>query len=80
MPFYTNTKDKTPLFSQSYLVYKFTCPGCSTSYMVKTEITLFERTEEHAYPRKNKINESAISEHLSTCTHYDLYTLYIGLI
>ena len=71
MSFYTNTKDKTPLLSQSSLVYKFTCPGCSSSYVGKTERTLFERTEEHAYPSKKKNDQSAIFEHLSTCTHYD---------
>ena len=27
--FFTNTKDKTPSLSQSSVVYKFTCPGCS---------------------------------------------------
>ena len=71
MSFYTNTKDKTPLMSQSSLVYKFTCPGCSSSYVGKTDRTLFERTEEHAYPSKKKNDQSAIFEHLSTCTHYD---------
>ena len=71
MSFYTNTKDKTPLLSQSSLVYKFTCPGCSSSYVGKTQRTLFERIEEHAYPSKKKNDPSAIFEHLSTCTHYD---------
>ena len=71
MSFYTNTKDETPLLSQSSLVYKFTCPGCSSSYVGKTDRTLFERTEEHAYPSKKKNDQSAIFEHLSTCTHYD---------
>ena len=45
--FYKNTKEKTPLLSQSSLVHKFTCPGCSSSYVGKTERTLFKRTEEH---------------------------------
>ena len=55
MSFYTNTKDKTPLLSQSSLVYKFTFPGCSSSYVDKTDRTLFERTEEHAYLAKRKM-------------------------
>ena len=42
MSFYTNTKDKTPLTSQSSLAYKFTGPGCSSSYVGKTDRTLFE--------------------------------------
>ena len=39
--------------------------------MGKTDRTLFERTEEHTYPGKKINNESAILEHLSTCTYYD---------
>ena len=82
MSFYTNTKDKIPLLSQSSLVYKFTCAGCSSSYVIKTERTLFERTEEHAYPSKKKKGQSAIFEHLSSCTHYnhiwDLFNLNIS--
>ena len=46
-------------------------PGCSSSYAGKTERTLFDRTEEHTYPSKMKNDQSAIFEHLSTCTHYD---------
>ena len=46
-------------------------PGCSSSYAGKTEKTLFEGTEEHTYPSKMKNDQSAIFEHLSTCTHYD---------
>ena len=60
-----------PLLSQSSLVYKFTCPGCTSSYVGKTERTLFEQTQQHAYSSKNKNDQSEIFEHLSTCTHYD---------
>ena len=60
-----------PLLNQSSLVYKLTCPGCSSSYVSKTEITLFERTEEHAYPSQKKNDQSEIFQHLSSCTHYD---------
>ena len=70
MPFFTNTKDKTPSLSQSSVVYKFTCPGCSCNYIGKTKWTLHERTEEHAYPNKKCNKQSAIYEHLSTCPHY----------
>ena len=54
LSFYTNTKDKTPLLSQSSLVYKFICPGCSSCYVGKTEKTSFERTEEHEENKKEK--------------------------
>ena len=69
MSFYTNTKDKTPLLSQSS--YKFTCHGRSSSYVGKKERTLFERTEEHAYTSKKKNDQSAIFEHVSTYSYYD---------
>ena len=69
MLFFTNTKDKTPSLSQSFVVYKFTCPGCSCNYIGKTERTLHERTDEHAYSNKKSNKQNAIYEHLSTCPH-----------
>ena len=68
--FFTNTKDRTPSLSQSFVVYKFTCPGCSCNNIGKTERTLHERTEEHLSPNKKSNKQSAIYEHLSTCPHY----------
>ena len=44
MSFFTNTKDKIPRLSQSSVVYKFICPGCSSSYIGKMKQTLHERT------------------------------------
>ena len=69
--FFTNTKDKVLSLSQSSVVYQFTCPGCSCNYIGKTERTLHERTEEHAYSNKKSNEQSAIYEHLSTCPHYN---------
>ena len=43
MEFFCNTKDKTPMINQSFVVYKFTCPGCGANYVGKTEKTLYER-------------------------------------
>ena len=54
--FFTNTKDKTPPLSKSNVVYKFSCPGCNSSYVGKTNRNLFVRTQEHALSNK----ESAI--------------------
>ena len=34
--YFTNTKDKILLLSESSVVYKFVCPGCSSSYIGKT--------------------------------------------
>ena len=60
MSFFTNTRDKTPSLSQSSVVHKFTCPACSCSYIGKTERSLHERTEEHAYPNKKRSKQSGI--------------------
>ena len=70
MLFFTNTKDKTPSLSQSSIVYKFTCPGCSCNYIGKTERTLHERMEKHTYHKKKSNKQSAIDKHLSTCPQY----------
>ena len=48
MEFFCNTKDKTPMLNQSFVVYEFKCPGCDANYIGKTERTLFERSEEHS--------------------------------
>ena len=34
---FVSCKDKTPKEFQSFIVYKFSCPGCSKSYIGKTE-------------------------------------------
>ena len=45
--YFKNTKDKTPLLSQSSVVSKFVCPGCKSCYVSTTDRTLHERTKEH---------------------------------
>ena len=58
MLFFTNTKDKTPSLSQSFVVYKFTCPGCSCNYIGKTEgLYMKERKNMHTLTRRamNKV-------------------------
>ena len=40
-------KNKLNKLSKSIVVYQFSCLGCESSYIVKTERTLFERTKEH---------------------------------
>ena len=69
MSFFTNAKDKKPSVSQSSVVYMFACPGCSCNYIGKTERTLHERADEHAYSNKKSNKQNAIYEHLSTCPH-----------
>ena len=61
--FFTITKDKTPPLSKSNVVYEFTCPGCNSSYIGKTNRTLLVCTQEHATKDKDK----AIYKHLRYC-------------
>ena len=43
----TNMKGKLNMLSRSNVVYQFSCPGCESSYIGKTDRTLFERTKQH---------------------------------
>lgn len=60
---FTNTKDRIPTLSQSFVVYEFVCPGCGAKYIGKTERTLHERTVEHAWSDKC----SAVKTHIDHC-------------
>ena len=62
MSIFTNAKDETRLLDNSFVVYKFTCPGCNIDYIGKTECTLNESME-HAWSDKN----SAINTHIDNC-------------
>ena len=33
MEFFCNTKDRTPIINQSFIVYEFMCPGCGANYV-----------------------------------------------
>ena len=61
--FFTSNKDKTPLLGNSFVVYEYTCPGCSDKYIGKTESTLFNRTKQHAWTQK----DSAVFKHFDQC-------------
>ena len=76
---FTNTKDKISFLSQLAIVYKFICLGCSSSYIGKTERTLWERVEEHAYKNNNQKEQTSIYEHLLTCEYYNhiVYLFYV---
>ena len=71
--FYTNMKDMTPKEYKSNVVYEFTCPGCNSKYIGKTERNLGERCQEHG-TRK----ESAIFLHIKDCDHFNfIYNMMI---
>ena len=62
--YFLSKKDKIPDLERNDLVYEFSCPGCSVTYIGKTVRNLRTRLTEHA-----KLNTSAVSEHLKTCEH-----------
>ena len=66
LSFFTSNKDRIPLLSNSSLVYRYTCPGCSKTYIGKTESTLFNRTKQHGWTDK----QSAVNKHFESCNHW----------
>ena len=66
MSFFTNMKSKLKIVSKSNVVYQFSCRGCESSYIGKTERTLFERTKEHVTRA-----DSAIKRHLDNCSNVE---------
>ena len=67
---YFSYKDPIPDDLKSFLVYKFTCASCSSSYIGETCRHFKTRIEEHI----KKDNKSHIFKHLhSTTTCFDFY-------
>ena len=64
--FFTSNKDQIPLLSNSGVIYNYKCPGCNSSYIGKTDSTLFNRTKEHGWSQK----DSAICKHFQTCEEW----------
>ena len=63
--YFLSKKNKIPDLERSDLVYEFSCPGCSATYIRKTVWNLHTRLADYA--KFNNI--SAISEHVTTCEH-----------
>ena len=61
--FFTSNKDRIPKLSNSGVIYQYTCPGCSKSYIGKTDNTLFNRTKQHGWSQK----DSSICKHFHDC-------------
>ena len=57
-------KDKTPKDFQSSVVYKISCPGCTKSYIGKTDRCLYTRLKEHTTS-----TDSEIFKHTNTCAN-----------
>ena len=71
---FVSCKDKTPKTYQSSVVYEFTCPGCISRYIGKTDRCLYTRTKEHSYH-----TESVIDQHLSTCEQFQHIKAHLEL-
>ena len=67
---YFSYEDRIPIDLKSFLVYKFTCANCSSSYIDKTCRHFKTRIEKHI----KKDNNSHVFKHLhSTTTCFDSY-------
>ena len=58
--------DKLNKLSKSNVVYQFSCSGCESSYIGKTEQTLFKRTKEHV-----TFADSVIKGHFHNCLNME---------
>ena len=61
--FFTSNKDRIPYLSNSGVIYKYSCPGCNSVYIGKTDNTLFNRTKQHGWCQ----TDSAICKHFKNC-------------
>ena len=68
-------KDKTPKEFLSSIVYTFSCPGCSKSYIGKTDRCLYTRPNEHATTDKS----SEVHKHINNCEHFTYITNLLKL-
>ena len=62
---FLSCKDKTPTKYHSSVVCEFTCPGCKSRYIGKTDRCFYTRIKEHARDSKSKI-----FEHITSCEHF----------
>ena len=71
---FVSKKDKTPKKFLSSVVYKFSCPGCSHSYIGKTDRCLHTRLKEHTTS-----TDSEIFKHINSCEHFSYLTNMLTL-
>ena len=62
---FLSCKDKTPSEYRNSVVYQFSCPGCKSSYIGKTDRCLITRLKEH-----NNRESSEINAHINSCEHF----------
>ena len=71
--FCSNKDSDSVIFeNRANVVYKFTCPGFSSSYVGKTDRNLITRMKEHGESK-----HSVALQHLSSCIYYnEILNLY----
>jgi len=65
---FCSNKDKIPVGLKSNCIYQFKCPGCSESYIGKTDRNFDTRVAEHGSHRKDQ--DTIVYKHLSNCTSF----------
>ena len=67
LSYFTNTTEKTPVLSQSLVIYILVCP--KSCYVGKIDRTSHGGTKEHAYAKSGKNEQSRVYEYFSLSTH-----------
>jgi hypothetical protein len=62
---FLSCKDKTPDEYKSSVVYEFSCPGCRSAYIGKTDRCLYTRLKEHSTRENSEINA-----HINSCEYF----------
>jgi hypothetical protein len=62
---FLSNKDKTPAKYQSSVVYGFTCLGCKSRYIGKTDRCFYTRIKKHSLD-----NKSEVFNHITSCKHF----------
>jgi hypothetical protein len=62
---FLSCKDKTPNEYKSSVVYEFSCPGCRSAYIGKTDRCLYTRLKEHSTRGNSEINA-----HINSCEYF----------
>ncbi len=62
---FLSCKDKTPDEYKNSVVYEFSCPGCRSTYIGKTDRCLYTRLKEHSTRENSEINA-----HINHCEHF----------
>ena len=72
--YYCSNKDPVADYQKSNVIYRLTCPGCSQTYIGKTDRCLYFRLNEHA-----RRKDQPMFKHLVDCTLFSDMVSLMGL-